>query len=161
MKWRRLTESFLFPDDDGSSNEIPEGSRFFVGTLPSLRFICIDANHTPKGYDFMPSGTLSLKTYYLPASRPPSVSLSTRTVMVKDPFPIYVGDLDFSPLKALVKQLDPAFPRLLDMMLDYFGSLQDRFKPRFQIIAMDCKDEKTNRLKVSCWSTAFQCKMHI
>ena len=42
MAWRKKTESFLFPgtEDDG---EIPDGSRFFVGTYTTSLFIPSDA----------------------------------------------------------------------------------------------------------------------
>ncbi|RXW24367.1 hypothetical protein EST38_g1481 [Candolleomyces aberdarensis] len=41
MAWRKKTESFLFPGTEDNS-EIPDGSRFFVGTYTS-RFISSDA----------------------------------------------------------------------------------------------------------------------
>lgn len=41
MAWRKKTESFLFPGTE-DDNEIPDGSRFFVGTYTFL-FIPSDA----------------------------------------------------------------------------------------------------------------------
>lgn len=39
MKWRKETENFLFPDDEG--DEIPTGSRFFVGVLKCPSRLCL------------------------------------------------------------------------------------------------------------------------
>ncbi|KAH8798041.1 tryptophan dimethylallyltransferase-domain-containing protein [Flagelloscypha sp. PMI_526] len=125
--WRKKTEDFLYSDDKGDN--IPEGSRFFVG------------------FDFDSGGTLTLKAYYLAAARAPSETLKATAV---SPNPLYVGDVDFRPLLRLLPQLHPTLVQPFKTILSYFDSLEDRLRPRFQILAMDCVESDANRLKIYC-----------
>lgn len=129
MSWRRTTEDFLFPDYE--KNEIPEGSRFFVG------------------FDFNPAGTLSLKAYYLPAPSP-TPSLIQVASEGTSRSPINLWDVDYTPLRRLVSQLDSGLVKPLELLLSYFECLDDDYKPRIQILALDCVRSSKNRLKLYC-----------
>ena len=84
----------------------------------------------------MPNGTIGLKAYYLPgSSHSPSSSLK-------------MWDVDYAPLRKLVASLDPALVEPMDLLLTYFESLEDGYKPRVEILSMDCVEDSINRLKV-------------
>ncbi|TFK21500.1 aromatic prenyltransferase [Coprinopsis marcescibilis] len=126
MTWRKKTEQFLFPQScDG--DEIPDGSRFFVG------------------FDFLTDGTVTLKVYYLPAPHSPTEHDSSEKRS-----PIALWDVDYKPLRRLVSTLDPALLKPLDFLLSYFDTLDEDHKPRIQIISMDCVTSSENRLKIYC-----------
>ncbi|EAU82200.1 hypothetical protein CC1G_10602 [Coprinopsis cinerea okayama7 len=124
MTWRTKTEEFMFPNSEG--DEIPDGSRFFVG------------------FDFLPNGTIALKAYYLPA--PPSPDPAQLALQG----PMKLWDVDYAPLRRLVFDLEPALMEPLELLLSYFESLEDRHKPRIQIVSMDCVKSSENRLKIYC-----------
>ncbi|KAF5335390.1 hypothetical protein D9611_011702 [Ephemerocybe angulata] len=127
MEWRKKTESFLFPDDEGG-DDLQTGSRFFVG------------------FDFAANGTVSLKAYYLPGPSPPAhlplINDQTR--------PVYMWDTNYEPLRRLVFNLNPGLMEPLELLLSYFESLDDDHRPRIQILAMDCVKSSENRLKIYC-----------
>lgn len=84
----------------------------------------------------MPNGTIGLKAYYLPgSSHSPSSALK-------------MWDVDYTPLRNLVASLDPALVEPMDLLLSYFEGLEDDYKPRIEIISMDCVKDSENRLKV-------------
>ena len=62
--------------------------------------------------------------------------------------PINLWDVDYTPLRRLVSQLDPGLVKPLELLLSYFECLDDDYKPRIQILAMDCVRSSKNRLKV-------------
>ncbi|TFK26012.1 aromatic prenyltransferase [Coprinopsis marcescibilis] len=127
MTWRKKTEKFLFPQC-GDGDEVPDGSRFFVG------------------FDFLINGTITLKAYYIPAH-----NMSNQPVSGSEKLsPLALWGVDYTPLRRLVSTLDPALLEPLEFLLSYFDTLDDDHKPRIQIISLDCVASSKNRLKVYC-----------
>ncbi|KAG6877261.1 hypothetical protein C0993_009030 [Termitomyces sp. T159_Od127] len=54
------------------------------------------------------------------------------------------------PLRSLLMILDPTLIKSLNMMISYAEESSIHFKPRFQILSMDCVPNKANRLKMYC-----------
>ncbi|TFK33626.1 tryptophan dimethylallyltransferase-domain-containing protein [Crucibulum laeve] len=130
MSWRKSTERFLFPEDDGS--EVPEGSRFFVG------------------FDFSQEGNVTLKAYYIPAPSPYSSSFLSASKSCPMPSPISLWDTDYTAVRKLVSRIDRGLLKPFDNLLSYFDTLDESHKPRIQILSVDCVRNGQNRLKIYC-----------
>ncbi|KAG6889622.1 hypothetical protein C0992_004578 [Termitomyces sp. T32_za158] len=57
-------------------------------------------------------------------------------------------DVDYRPLRSLLMTLDPTLLNSLNMMISYSEESSTLFKPRLQILSMDCVSNKANRLKM-------------
>ncbi|KAF7351052.1 hypothetical protein MSAN_01667500 [Mycena sanguinolenta] len=131
LDWPTKTENYLFPDDKG--DEPPFGSRFFVG------------------FDFHPSGKITLKAYYVTAFCPPTNQMQ---VTVESP------DAG-KPLDKLVAQLHPTLSGPFEPVKSYISSIEAPRRPYAGIAAMDCVEPDVNRLKIylhrhegTAWSEA-------
>ncbi|KAF9039482.1 aromatic prenyltransferase [Hymenopellis radicata] len=124
MKWRKETENFLSPNDEG--DEIPTGSRFFVG------------------FDFNSSGTLTLKVYYNTAFYPPSGQLRITSTEPNVDAP------DFKSLDKLLPHLHPTLIKPFETLRSYFDNLEESRRPLVGMLALDCVQPDTNRLKIYC-----------
>ena len=96
------------------------------------------------GFDFAPSGEILLKTYYLPCPR----QLSNRLTLTEKSPSIGLWDADYRPLSRLLTHLDPQMIEPLELLISYADELKDAYKPRLEIISMDCIRNRDNRLKV-------------
>ncbi|KAF7362289.1 hypothetical protein MVEN_00575500 [Mycena venus] len=114
LDWPTKTENYLFPDDTG--DEAPHGSRFFVG------------------FDFHPSGKITLKAYYVTAFCPP-----TNQMQVVD---------GGKPLDQLVSQLHPTLSGPFEAVKSYIQDIEAPRRPYAGIAAMDCVQPDVNRLKI-------------
>ncbi|KAF8146893.1 tryptophan dimethylallyltransferase-domain-containing protein [Mycena galopus ATCC 62051] len=131
LDWPTKTENYLFPGDDGG--EPPAGSRFFVG------------------FDFHPSGIITLKAYYVTAFSPPTNQMQ---VTVEAP---NAG----KPLDQLVAQLHPTLSQPFEAVRSYIQGIEAPSRPYAGIAAMDCVEPDVNRLKIylhrhegTAWSEA-------
>lgn len=94
----------------------------------------------------MPTGSLTLKAYYIAFRDDPFTPPGAKNSHV--PYQIAFGDDNFSPLRPLVCQLHHSLGKPFELFLDYTRSLETASRPRMEILAMDCIDSQTNRLKV-------------
>ncbi|KAJ7318985.1 tryptophan dimethylallyltransferase-domain-containing protein [Mycena albidolilacea] len=115
LDWPKKTENYLFPDDKGS--EPPFGSRFFVG------------------FDFYPSGTISLKAYYVTLFCPPTNQIQVASDTGK-------------PLDKLLAQLHPTLSQPFEAVKQYIEGIEAPRRPHAAITAMDCVQPDVNRLKI-------------
>ncbi|KAG6916845.1 hypothetical protein DXG01_005144 [Tephrocybe rancida] len=122
LDWSMITEQFLY-----SGAEVDSDKRFFVG------------------FDFARSGEIVLKTYYLPRAQPPSdQTLSHPTAKLS------MWDTNYTPLRSLLTTLDPTLINSLNMMISYVDNADTPYKPRLEILSMDCVPNEVNRLKLYC-----------
>lgn len=96
------------------------------------------------GFDFAPSEEILLKTYYLPCPR----QLSNRLTLTGKRPSIGLWDADYRPLRSLLMHLDPPMVEPLELMISYADDLEIAFKPRLEIVSMDCIRSRDNRIKV-------------
>lgn len=99
------------------------------------------------GFDFAPEGDILLKTYYLPS--PSTSQPSTRLTINRKKLSMDLWDVDYTPLRRLLYYFDPALMAPLETLISYVDEVEEQFKPRFQIISMDCVPNKANRVKVT------------
>ncbi|KAG5730322.1 hypothetical protein E4T56_gene10508 [Termitomyces sp. T112] len=122
LDWSMITEQFLYSDTDDDKSK-----RFFVG------------------FDFSRSGKIVLKAYYIPCARQPSdLSISRKASGMR------LWDVDYKPLRSLLMTLDPTLMKSLNMMISYAEESNMLYKPRLQILSMDCVSNEANRLKMYC-----------
>ncbi|RDB22384.1 4-O-dimethylallyl-L-tyrosine synthase [Hypsizygus marmoreus] len=129
LDWSMSTDRFL--SFHSKQDDTDTGNRFFIG------------------FDFSPSGSILLKTYYLPRPRSPLVD-STRNI--KRPL-IGLWDVNYSSLRTLLAALDPNLTKSLNVLCSYIDGLAFDSKPRLQILSVDCTRKETNRLKLYCRPT--------
>ncbi|GLB43012.1 putative tryptophan dimethylallyltransferase [Lyophyllum shimeji] len=127
LDWSMITQDFLYPDNEVSQS----GKRFFVG------------------FDFSRSGDIVLKTYYLPSLRPTCDDFHHHPKVPR----LNLWDVEYSPLRDLVARLDPTLLKSLDVLISYVEDVDVPFKPRVQILSMDCVPNEVNRLKLYCRPT--------
>ncbi|TFL07771.1 tryptophan dimethylallyltransferase-domain-containing protein [Pterulicium gracile] len=122
LTWLRHLEKFVFSkDEDPDSDYVPPGTGFYLGLIA------------------LPSGLIALKSYYqCPAASAKHAYKS----------PLYVNDKDFSPLAPLVAAMHPSLVAQFQVMLNYFGGLEDRLKPLFHMLSVDIAAPEKNRLKI-------------
>ncbi|KAG6808627.1 hypothetical protein H0H92_003462, partial [Tricholoma furcatifolium] len=118
LDWSIITEQFLYSTDCG-----PE-RRFFVG------------------FDFLRSGRIVLKAYYIPRAH-------DECILYKSSRPS-LWSVDYAPLRSLIMHLDATLLSSLNTLIEYAETEDTPFKPRLQILSMDCVPNKENRLKVYC-----------
>ena len=97
-----------------------------------------------KGFDFLRSGKIVLKAYYIPCARQPFDAPNTHKASR-----MRLWDVDYKPLRSLVTILDPTLIKSLNMMISYAEESNMLSKPRLQILSMDCVSNEANRLKVN------------
>ncbi|KAG6860465.1 hypothetical protein C0995_010819 [Termitomyces sp. Mi166 len=125
LDWSTITEQFLYSGADIDNNS----KRFFVGE---------------RGFDFSRSGKIVLKTYYIPCARSLDQPVSYKASRMR------LWDVDYRPLRSLLTTLDPTLTKSLNMMISYAEESNTPFKPRLQILSMDCVSNEANRLKMYC-----------
>lgn len=122
LTWLRKLEQFVFQNDENpDSDYVPNGTGFYLGLA------------------LLPSGLIALKPYYQCPAAGTEGTLKT---------PLYVTNKDFSPLAPLAASLHPSLVDQFQVMLDYFGSLEDRLKPLFHLLSVDIAAPEKNRLKI-------------
>jgi hypothetical protein len=87
------------------------------------------------GFDFHPSGTISLKAYYVTAFCPPTNQMQVAPDTGK-------------PLDKLVAQLHPTLSQPFEAVKLYIEGIEAPRRPYAGIAAMDCVQPDVNRLKV-------------
>ncbi|KAG6815298.1 hypothetical protein H0H93_010303 [Arthromyces matolae] len=91
------------------------------------------------GFDFSRTGEITLKTYYIPLARPSNPSSKS-----------HLWDVDYTPLRSLITTLDASLMDSLDMITSFSEEVDPQYKPRLQILSMDCVPNEVNRLKMYC-----------
>ncbi len=94
------------------------------------------------GFDFKSSGTLTLKVYYNTAFCPPSGQLR---ITSQEP---NVDAPDFKSLGKLLPHLHPTLIKPFETLRSYFDNLEESRRPLVGMLALDCIEPDTNRLKV-------------
>ncbi|KAG6850368.1 hypothetical protein H0H93_014322 [Arthromyces matolae] len=97
------------------------------------------------GFDFSRSGEIVLKTYYIPSARPTCAQSAAHKASRPR-----LWDVSYTPLRSLLTTLDPTLMDSLNMMISYAEDVEPQFKPRLQILSMDCVPNEKNRLKMYC-----------
>ncbi|KAJ7153587.1 tryptophan dimethylallyltransferase-domain-containing protein [Mycena crocata] len=130
LVWPKKTEDYLFAEDKG--DEAPKKSRFFVG------------------FDFHPSGIITLKAYYVTAFCEPANQMQVAVDAGR-------------PLGELVTQLHPTLGEPFQPLSTYIEGIEPARRPYAGIAAMDCVQPDVNRLKIylhrhegTSWSEAKQ-----
>ncbi|KAJ7822491.1 tryptophan dimethylallyltransferase-domain-containing protein [Mycena olivaceomarginata] len=117
LDWPTRIENFLCPNDSG--DEAPLSSRFFLG------------------FDFQPSGIISLKAYYVTAFCPPTSQT-----------PIAIESFNTDKLlDQLGARLHPALTEPLETVRLYIHRTEALRSPFATIAAVDCVEPDANRLK--------------
>ncbi|KAG6833156.1 hypothetical protein H0H87_010543 [Tephrocybe sp. NHM501043] len=122
LDWSMITEQFLYSGAAAESDK-----RFFVG------------------FDFSRSGDIVLKTYYIPRGRPSCIQSPSQ-----HDSQLSLWDVDYTPLRSLLTTLDSSLMKSLNMMISYAENADAPFKPRLEILSMDCVSNEANRLKMYC-----------
>ena len=142
MEWSTATRDILLPDHSNDYEE--DGSRFFVGKSPfGVPETVGKLIWYSSGFDFAPSGSIMLKTYYLPSPRIPLTPVNANRGST-----VQLWDANYAPLRDALKELDPSLQKPMDSMIHFVNSLEDRHKPKLQILSADVVRNEKNRLKV-------------
>ncbi|KAG6808569.1 hypothetical protein H0H92_003695 [Tricholoma furcatifolium] len=123
--------------DQGVLNWSIITEQFLYSGAPEKRFFV-----GPLGFDFSRSGEIVLKTYYVPRTADQSLSHKASKLCL--------WDVDYRPLRSLLTTLDPSLMESLNMMISFVDGEEEPYKPRMQILSMDCVSNEANRLKMYC-----------
>ncbi|KAK7057607.1 4-O-dimethylallyl-L-tyrosine synthase [Favolaschia claudopus] len=124
--WKDAIEKWMFPGLETNEQVVP-GCTYFIG------------------FDFNPSGVITLKHYFMPPAADPNV----------DPmFKCTVNRLtwDLSAWRTIVPQLEPSIMEPLNFFLDYLDNEGKDAALMFPMVAFDSCPVEKNRLKLYLWS---------
>ena len=96
------------------------------------------------GFDFAATGRITLKAYYIPSPVP---ILGIRNTNCRKET-VHLWESDWTRLMSLMPQLHPSLVTPLRNLINFIDALDEPFKPRIEIISVDCVASSANRLKV-------------
>ncbi|KAF8174361.1 aromatic prenyltransferase [Mycena galopus ATCC 62051] len=127
--WKEKLDKWLFPNLESPDQVVP-GCSYFIGH----RLMQLVA------FDLEPSGSITLKHYYIPPPPDPNVAHVFKSA---------IGRLesDLSPFRPIVAALDPSLTQPLEALLDFLANEGKDSGLLFLMVACDLKPLKDNRLK--------------
>ncbi|KAF8146896.1 tryptophan dimethylallyltransferase-domain-containing protein [Mycena galopus ATCC 62051] len=146
------TSDYLWSDVGGMGLVSQEGGKGWKDTIEKWCFPGLQTNDQVVpgctyfiGFDLNPSGSITLKHYFMPPAPDPNV----------DPvFKSTVNRLttDISPWKSVCEALDPSLLGPLNVLIDYLANEGKDSGLMFAMMAFDSCPVEKNRLKLYLWT---------
>ncbi|KAJ7153583.1 tryptophan dimethylallyltransferase-domain-containing protein [Mycena crocata] len=125
-QWKDVMEKWLFPNLQTTEQVVP-GCTYFVG------------------FDMEPSGSITLKHYYMPPAPDPNVEHDFKSATNR-------LTSDLTPFQSLVKELHPPLLEPLNMLIEYLNGDGKDAGLLFAMMACDLCVLEKNRLKLYLWT---------